>query len=48
MNSTLLSDRIAVFAERREHVPLSMAIGNVEFMNEYFSKHLRMGTARMK
>ena len=25
-----------------------MAIGNVEFMCEYFSKHARMGTARMK
>ena len=25
-----------------------MAIGNGELMHEYFPKHLRMGTARMK
>ena len=29
-------------------VPFSMAIGNVELMHECFTKHLCMGTARMK
>ena len=27
---------------------ISMAIGNVELMQEYFPKHSRMGTATMK
>ena len=31
---------------RREQVPFSMAIGNVELMRECFPKHPRMGTAR--
>ena len=45
---TLLQDLIVVFAERREQVPFSMATGNVELIHECFSKHLRMGTVRMK
>ena len=36
------------FTERKKKVPFSMAIGNWEHMQECFSKHLRMGTARMK
>ena len=35
-------------AERSEQVPFSMAIKNVELMQECFPKHLSMGTARMK
>ena len=33
---------------QREQVLLSVAKGNVELMHEYFTKHLRMGTATMK
>ena len=44
----LLPDLIAVFAERREQVPFSMAIGNGELMHECSPKYLRMGTAIMK
>ena len=29
-------------------VPFSLAIGNVEFMQDCFPKHTRMETARMK
>ena len=48
VNSTQLPDLIAVFAQQREQVPFSMAMGNVELMHEYFPKHLYMGTGRMK
>ena len=34
--------------ERNEEVPFSMAVGNWELMKECFTKHSRMGTARMK
>ena len=33
---------------RKNKVLFSMAIGNSELMHECFSKHLCMGTARMK
>ena len=33
---------------RREKVPFSMAIENEELVQEYFPKHLRMRTARLK
>ena len=36
------------FTVRKKHVPLGMAIGNVELLHECFSKHSRMGTAIMK
>ena len=36
------------FAERKNKVPFSMAIGSEELMHECFPKHSRMGTARMK
>ena len=36
----MLPDLIAVFAERIEQVPFSMAIGNMELMHKYFPKHL--------
>ena len=36
------------FISSKNKVPLSMAIGNVEFMYECFPKHSRLGTARMK
>ena len=29
-------------------VPFSMAIGNVELINDCFPKHSRIGTARLK
>ena len=32
---------------RREQVPFSMAIENVEVVHECFPKHLGMGTARL-
>ena len=32
----------------KKQVPFSMAIGNVKLVQEWFSKHSRMGTARMK
>ena len=47
-NNTLFPDLIAVFAERREQVPFSKAIGNVELMHECFIKHLLMRTATME
>ena len=34
--------------ERKEEVPLSMAIGNWELMHECFPNHSRRGTARIK
>ena len=46
--TTLLPDLIAVFAERRQQVSFSTAIGNVKLMHECFPKHLSMETARMK
>ena len=46
--AALLSDFIAVFANRREQVTFSKAIGNMELMHECFPKHLRMGTARKR
>ena len=36
LNSTLLIDLIAVFAEQSKQVAFSMAIGNVEHMHECF------------
>ena len=37
-----------VIEVRREQVPFSMAIENMELMHECSPKHLRMGTARLK
>ena len=37
-----------VVALSEKQVPISMAIGNEELMQECFPKHWRMGTARMK
>ena len=34
--------------ERKKEVPFSMAVGNSELIHECFSKHSRIGTARMK
>ena len=36
LNNALLPDPIAVFAERRQQVSFSVAIGNVEFKQEFF------------
>ena len=44
--TTLRQFQSCRFAKNK--VPFSMAIGNVELMHEYFHKHSRMGTARMK
>ena len=34
--------------KQSNEVPFSMAIGNGELMHECFTKHSRMGTARLK
>ena len=39
---------ISPHKKQNKLVPLSMAIGNGELMQECFPKHLRMGTTRMK
>ena len=38
---------LSVIVERREQVPLSMAIENGVLMHECSPEHLRMGTARL-
>ena len=39
---------LVVALSEKKQVPFSMAIRNVELMQECFTKHLRMGTARME
>ena len=47
-NRILRTYLITVLTKRREQVPVSMAVGNVELLLECFLKHLRVGTGRMK
>ena len=39
---------LVVALSEKKQVPFNIAIGNEELMHECFTKHSRMGTARMK
>ena len=48
-SSTALPNQTkSIPVERRNNVSLTMAIEKVELVQQCFSKHLRIGTARMK
>lgn len=47
-NSSPLPELIAIIAEQKEQVSISMVIQNVEFMHKYCLQHLIVGTLIIK